>query len=126
MQCDVRLQDLFRVVSRKFDIRILCGHRNKEDQERAFREGKSNLHFPNSKHNKTPALAIDVAPGFMEDGVFKIDWNDVKAFSYMAGYARAIADQMHLHLRWGGDWDMDGQVRDNRFQDLPHFEIEEV
>jgi peptidoglycan LD-endopeptidase CwlK len=26
-------------------------------------------------------------------------------------------------LRWGGDWSMDFEVRDNQFDDLVHFEI---
>ena len=32
---------------------------------------------------------------------------------------------MGLKIRWGGDWDMDTQVKDNNFDDLPHFEIKE-
>ncbi len=25
--------------------------------------------------------------------------------------------------RWGGDWDRDGQLKDHRFIDYPHFEL---
>ena len=124
--CDKRLQKVFRRVSRKFDIRILCGYRDKEAQERAYLGGNSNLHYPDSNHNKQPSLAIDVAPGFMENGRFCIDWKDVKAFSYMAGYALRVAEELKIDMRWGGDWDSDGQVRDNKFQDLPHFEVNEL
>jgi len=120
--CNHNLQKVFRHVSRKFDIRIVCGHRGRDAQEKAFGEGKSNLHFPSSKHNSEPANAIDIAPGYMEGGKFQIDWNDVKAFSYVAGYAMAYAASIGIKLRWGGDWDGDGKVRDNRFNDLPHFE----
>jgi hypothetical protein len=28
-----------------------------------------------------------------------------------------------LKLRWGGDWDMDTEVKDNKFDDLVHFEL---
>jgi len=30
---------------------------------------------------------------------------------------------MGIRLRWGGDWDMDFKVMDNRFDDFPHFEV---
>jgi hypothetical protein len=32
---------------------------------------------------------------------------------------------MGIELRWGGDWSMDFEVKDNRFDDLVHFEIVE-
>ena len=28
-----------------------------------------------------------------------------------------------LKIRWGGDWDMDTQTKDNKFDDLVHFEL---
>ena len=34
-----------------------------------------------------------------------------------------VAKSMGITLRWGGDWDMDTQVKDNKFDDLVHFEI---
>jgi hypothetical protein len=30
---------------------------------------------------------------------------------------------MGIELRWGGDWDQDFEVKDNRFDDFPHFEL---
>ncbi|KKM82716.1 hypothetical protein LCGC14_1316750, partial [marine sediment metagenome] len=33
------------------DFTIVCGFRNKRAQEKAFDEGKSEKHWPNSKHN---------------------------------------------------------------------------
>jgi len=30
---------------------------------------------------------------------------------------------MGLKIRWGGDWDMDTQTKDNKFDDLVHFEL---
>ena len=41
---------------------IVCGHRNKEDQNKAFAEGKSKLKWPKGKHNKLPSQAVDAAP----------------------------------------------------------------
>ena len=32
---------------------------------------------------------------------------------------------MNINLRWGGDWNQDFQVNDNKFDDFPHFEVRE-
>jgi hypothetical protein len=32
---------------------------------------------------------------------------------------------MGIKIRWGGDWDMDTETKDNNFDDLVHFEIKE-
>ena len=116
--CDKRLQDLFLRVVKKFDCTILEGHRSKDRQNKLFDEGKSKLKYPKGKHNSLPSKAVDVAP-------YPIDWNDRERFTYFAGYVLGIAYQMGLKIRWGGDWDMDTQVKDNNFDDLPHFEIKE-
>tara|TARA_R100000664_G_scaffold9001_1_gene14865 strand:+ start:1661 stop:2053 length:393 start_codon:yes stop_codon:yes gene_type:complete len=116
--CDKRLQDLFLRVVKKFDCTILEGHRSKDRQNKLFDEGKSKLKYPKGKHNSLPSKAVDVAP-------YPIDWNDRERFTYFAGYVVGIAYQMGLKIRWGGDWDMDTQVKDNNFDDLPHFEIKE-
>ena len=117
--CDKRLQDLFLRVVKKFDCTIIEGHRSKDRQNKLFDEGKSKLKYPKGKHNATPSKAVDVAP-------YPIDWNDRERFTYFAGYVLGIAYQMGLKIRWGGDWDMDTQVKDNNFDDLPHFEIRDV
>jgi len=116
--CDKRLQDLFLKVVKKFDCTILEGYRSKDRQNKLFDEGKSKLKYPKGKHNSLPSKAVDVAP-------YPIDWNDRERFTYFAGYVIGIAYQMGLKIRWGGDWDMDTQVKDNNFDDLPHFEIKE-
>ena len=116
--CDKRLIELFNKVVKKFDCTIIEGHRSKDRQNKLFDEGKSKLQYPNGKHNATPSMAVDVAP-------YPIDWNDRERFTYFAGYVVGIAYQMGLNIRWGGDWDMDTQVKDNNFDDLPHFEIKE-
>ena len=114
--CDTRLQDLFNEVIKHFDCSVIQGHRGKEDQNKAFKEGKSKLKYPNGNHNKSPSKAVDVAP-------YPINWNDRERFTYFAGYVVGIASQMGLKIRWGGDWDMDTEVKDNNFDDLPHFEV---
>jgi len=117
--CDKRLQDLFLRVVKKFDCTIIEGHRSKDRQNKLFKEGKSKLKYPKGKHNAIPSRAVDVAP-------YPIDWNDRERFTYFAGYVLGIAYEMGLKIRWGGDWDMDTQVKDNNFDDLPHFEIRDA
>ena len=116
--CDERLIDLFNEVVKGFDCTIIEGHRGKKAQDEAFNKGNSKVKFPNGKHNKSPSIAVDVAP-------YPIDWSDRDRFHYFSGYVLGIASQMGLNIRWGGDWDQDTQTKDNKFDDLVHFEIKE-
>jgi peptidoglycan L-alanyl-D-glutamate endopeptidase CwlK len=72
--------------------------------------------FPDSTHNSYPSLGIDVVP-------YPIDWRDTARFCYFAGYVKGIAQNLGIKIRWGGDWDSDWQVKDNRFNDLAHWEL---
>lgn len=110
------LQRLFREVIKGYDCTIIQGHRGKEEQDEYFRTGRSKLQFPNSKHNKTPSLGIDVAP-------YPIDWNDLNRFYHFGGYVKGVADQLDINIRWGGDWDGDNDLQDQTFMDLVHFEL---
>mgnify|MGYP003108562111 FL=1 len=114
--CDERLQKIFKKVVKGFDCTIIEGHRGKEKQNEAFRKGNSKLKFPNGKHNSLPSIAVDVIP-------YPIDWEDRERMSYFAGYVLGCAKSMGITLRWGGDWDMDTHVKDNKFDDLVHFEL---
>ena len=114
--CDERLIHLFEEVVKYFDCSVIQGHRGREDQNRAFDEGKSKLRYPDGKHNAVPSRAVDVAP-------YPIDWEDRDRFHYFAGFVLGTARQMGIDVRWGGDWDRDTKTKDNRFADLPHFEL---
>lgn len=114
--CDERLQRLFDCVVEIYDCSILCGERTKADQDKAFAEGKSKLKYPASRHNTHPSLAVDVAP-------YPIDWNNTKRFYHFAGFVQAKAIDMGINVRWGGDWDRDYDLDDQKFFDLPHFEL---
>jgi hypothetical protein len=105
-----------RVVKR-LDIVIVCGHRPEKEQNEAVANKKSKLKFPNSKHNKIPSEAVDVA---FWDGE-KLLW-DTKQASFMAGYILAVADEMGIEIRLGADWDRDRNITDENFIDLPHLE----
>jgi hypothetical protein len=32
---------------------------------------------------------------------------------------------MNIKIRWGGDWDSDNIMKDQTFNDLPHFQLED-
>jgi hypothetical protein len=81
-------------------------------------DGKSQVYWPNGKHNTVPSCAVDVTP-------YPIQWDDRERQTLFAGYVLATAKAMGVNLRWGGDWDRDTEVRDNSFDDLVHFEIAE-
>lgn len=116
------LQVVFKEVLKHFDHSIICGHRGEQEQDTAFESGFSKVKFPNSKHNQLPSMAVDAVP-------FPIDWNDTKRMIHFAGYVMATAKMFKdkgliTHdFRWGGDWDRDTDLKDNVFQDYPHFEL---
>jgi len=98
--CDPRLQDIFNEVIKHVDCSVIEGHRSKERQNKLYDEGKTQVKHPNGRHN---------------------------AFPLFAGFVKGIAlAKFNIKLRWGGDWDSDFQVQDNRFDDFPHFELKEV
>ncbi len=116
LECHEDLQLLFFQVVKNFDCSIMCGHRGEEAQNEAFEKGYSKLKFPQSKHNKTPSLAVDVVP-------YPIDWKDFKRMYFFGGYVKGIAEGLGVKIRWGGDWDRDTEIDDQSFIDLPHFEL---
>ena len=114
--CDERLQRVLRQAIRHVDFAVIEGHRSAKRQEALYRKGASQLRAGQSKHNAMPSLAVDVAP-------WPIDFRDRERFCYLAGFLMAIAAREGIRLRWGGDWDGDGLLADNRFDDLGHFEL---
>lgn len=121
LTCHPDLQRLFNKVIESRDCTILCGRRGEEEQNEAFRQGHSRLAYPHSKHNATPSLAVDVAPYFELEP--HIRWDDTYSFYEFIGYVRAIADELGIRIRSGGDWDNDYDFADQTFFDLPHFEL---
>lgn len=115
------LQKVMWEAIKDFDFVVTESRRNRQDQEKAFAGGFSKAHFGGSAHNYTPALALDIYP-------YPIIWDrrdylDGSAFRAQAAVILAASKRLGIALRWGGDWDMDGNSRDQKFNDLPHFEL---
>ena len=116
--CHKDLQELCELVIETYDFTVLEGHRSNERQEELFRQGKSKLRAGKSKHNRSPSIAVDIAP-------YPIDWDNASRFYLLAGFMFQAAHDLGVTLRWGGDWDRDWDHADQSFMDLPHFEIVE-
>jgi hypothetical protein len=101
------------------DISLTCGHRNQEDQMKAYFSGNSTLMWPQGKHNQLPSLAVDFRPYPMPKGKAK-QW---AALAYIAGRVIQMAAQDGVVIRWGGDWDADGDLTNQKFDDLFHLEL---
>ena len=114
--CVDRLQKVFNEVIKYVDCSVLCGHRGKDDQNKAYKEGKSKAEYPNGRHNRQPSLAVDVSP-------YPIDWKDLERQTLFAGFVLGIAKQMGIDLIWGNDWDGDFETKDTGLKDYPHFEL---
>ena len=114
--CDKKLQDVLNEVIKHVDCSVIEGDRSAERQNKIFDEGKTKVKYPNGRHNANPSRAVDVVP-------YPVDWNDMERFDLFAGFVLGIAQSMGIKLRWGGDWNMNFEVDDNKFDDFPHFEL---
>jgi peptidoglycan L-alanyl-D-glutamate endopeptidase CwlK len=121
LECHPDLQELFNEVIRYQNCAVLVGRRGQHEQNQAFLEGRSRLIYPKSKHNREPSLAADVVPWHKNRP--HIRWDDRERFYHFAGFVLGIAAKKKINVRWGGDWDQDGELRDQTFFDLPHFEL---
>ncbi|MHC4370024.1 MAG: M15 family metallopeptidase domain-containing protein [Planctomycetota bacterium] len=103
------------------DISILTGHRGEHEQNQKFDENKSKVRWPDGKHNSLPSKAVDFQPYPLPRKKEKL-W---AALAYIAGRAMEIGKQNGLTVRWGGDWNGDGDLTDQNFDDLYHLEVED-
>jgi len=106
------------ILNSPVDFSVIAGQRSDAEQRRLFEAGAAKLAgvTRKSRHPAAPSEAMDLAP-------YPIDWNDSARFHLMAGVILATAAGFGIALRWGGDWDGDGSLRDQTFNDLPHFEL---
>lgn len=118
--CDPRIVEIFEEVVKHIDCTVLEGRRDKETQDELFRQGKSKLQWPDSKHNVTNpddlSKAIDAVP-------YPVDWNDWNRFYHFCGFVQAVAISKGYKLRSGLDWNQNYDFSDQTFNDAPHFEL---
>ena len=114
--CHPDIVAVCRELIKQYDFAVLCGHRTKAEQNKAFENGNSRLIYPQSAHNKTPSHAVDIVP-------YPIDWGNLMRFREMWHRFDALANLMRecgeieSEFEWGGEW--------NSLKDYPHIEIKE-
>lgn len=98
------------------DLTLLDGWRSKSEQLAAYGSGKSQKKPGTSKHEETPARAVDAA-------IYPLKWKDEVMFGYLAGVFAIASANVAVRTRWGGDWDGDGDTLEHTLRDLDHWEL---
>lgn len=123
--CHPDLIHICRKLLKYFDHSVYEGYRGKEEQNHYLAIGRSKVKYPNGKHNKKPAMAVDIAPYPRE----KKEKCRIAKYNIMTGHFFQIAAELYeagviTHkIRWGGDWNMDDNLSNNSWDDLAHFEL---
>ena len=126
------------------DFSLVEGHRPVEKQLEYFKKGRefkngrwevvnkkatiTNVdgHYIKGNHNYIPSRAVDFC-AYVPDKP-QLAWDAIH-LTYIGATLILIADSLFTEgvithkLRWGGDWDMDGDLADNRLYDRPHVEL---
>lgn len=135
--CHEDLQKIHQlaITRTRIDYGIAEGHRSVERQQQLFAEGKSKIDGVDrlSKHNQTPSLATDIYIYHPDPGLRSKLAYDKGSLCYVAGIIISCSEELiekgevSHRIRWGGNWDKDGVIiQDQSFNDLPHFELEEL
>lgn len=136
--CDPRLVKLFTRVEAFFDNTIVDGIRTVEQQRKNVAAGLSQTmdskHLPDPETGLSDALdAIPYFKGFDWDhtppvpqGFTLFDVQQLFFAGFVLGVAAMSKDILGTAtIRYGGDWNQNGDLRDNHFNDLDHFELHE-
>lgn len=99
------------------DFVVIEGFRSEAEQNEAFRKGASKARFGQSAHNYRPAAAVDIVPYPNYFNASREEWRR------LGEHIVSTAKLMNVPLRWGADWNMNGNYKDERFVDSPHFEL---
>jgi peptidoglycan L-alanyl-D-glutamate endopeptidase CwlK len=141
--CDPKLRALCIDAIKYVDFSVISGHRTKAEQDAKFPK-YTKLQWPNSKHNKMPSHAVDVAPYIKPYGTLTGHPSQViniantrgintsqaeifvlKAYARLIGIFEGIAMKRSIKIKVGLDWDGDFDLLDQSFNDLSHIELKE-
>lgn len=111
------LRQLFLEARKATAFTIRDTNRNRADQEKAFAEGKSKVHFGDSAHNWSPSVAADLY-------LLPINYGDTPAFVHLQiDVLKPLAAKLGIPIRQGIDWNRNGILTDDKWDDLPHIEL---
>lgn len=117
--CHPLLQRLAFKVIEQIDTKVWQGGRTKEEQ--AINVAKGVSWTMDSKHIRIPSMAIDMS-------YWPMEWTDtsedaIRKHYHFAGIVKATAYGLGIKIRWGGDWDQDNDLKEEKRRDLVHFEL---
>lgn len=141
--------DLRRVVERVRDHRDLAvreGYRGELAQNTKQLNGRSRARWGQSAHNYRPVLACHLLPWPVDDyyelvvrgqeivqhsaqramTLRPVDSRSLRAWAEIHRFGAevvTIGRELGIAVAHGGDWDGDGNLRDQTFDDLFHFEL---
>jgi peptidoglycan L-alanyl-D-glutamate endopeptidase CwlK len=124
--CHIDIQKVVLALAEENSIQVIEGRRLMSRQKELFKQGATKT--LNSKHvtGEDPSEAVDLAP--LING--QIEWKNYPAFVILAEKFMAKAKELYekkeitSKFRWGGDWNRNGDWKDENFRDMPHFEID--
>lgn len=131
MTCREELQQVMKLAIKRspVDFGIAQGYRSVEEQQELYAQGRTKEGSivtyvdgvnKKSQHNINPSNAVDIY-AFVNG---QATW-DKEHLIFISGVIMSCANELGIALRWGGNWDGDGEViSDQNFMDLPHFEYE--
>lgn len=137
--CHQDLVTLFLLIIKYFNCTIVSGQRLPEEQFKLFKKGRElrddkwvkvgnvvtykDGYEKISRHNILPlSEAIDAVP-------WPVQWNNVNRMRYFVGYVKGQAQLLYdfgtieHQIITGMDWDNDTILTDQRFNDIPHFQL---
>ena len=133
--CDSYIQKVMRIsITRSaIDIGIAQGERTVALQTQYFNNGKSKVNPANYTKEELPLKGKHITDDvYTKSGAVDFyayipgkgtSW-DENHLCYIAGVIMSVDAELEGLLRWGGNWDMDGEiVSDQGFDDLPHIEM---
>lgn len=112
------LKALVDEVIKHYDFSIIETFRDKETQERYYRNGATKAHFGESAHNYHPSFALDFAPWpcpkKQVNGVVQID-SDSPEWQIAVNIFKQTAKELNIGIICGADF--------KSFKDLMHIEL---
>lgn len=107
------------------DFLVTEGVRTEERQRELYAQGRTkpgkivtwtlnSNHFKNKRSGY--GHAVDLCP-------YPVDWSDKRKFEAIAKAMFKAANELDIPIRWGADWDRDGNYGERGETDSPHFEL---
>lgn len=140
--CHPLLQALVAKVLHWVDVGVTAGERGEKTQNALFVAGNSQLRYPDSKHNTSPSIAVDLVIyhpkfGYLYGGdeqllyIRRVTGCTVAharcwimmQYAELNTLMQLEARKQGYQLRWGGDWGKPDGFLTTKLVDVFHWEI---